>query len=1057
MKVFKERKAGLLYLLKRGLVVLSILALAFALAGCGNGNNGGNDLPPPPPPPPPPGPGPEPTAPFVQRLTLLNEDLFAYSSSGTDMRVGFQGFAPNLEGAFLRMEWNDGRDETIHLTRNHPEWNNFYTFPPAPDIGGSDTGELLWIRHTSMPSGARSANPFRIDHVVHLHGFGVSFPGQTWYADQRPDQLDDFTAAGTWFWLATASDPNPPTVGTRPVVINNRPAPGMDFIFVASAPASISDIISVRGNVNDPGQPWHQNPRFVEVNAALSAETLVPEGIYFVEEFSQGMPFSIDYPVLDFSEAMSPPYRIGVVIGSTDRRPAPDLGYLPGPEQRHVVRTVITVPEFLYVQNVTLESMNNFRFYDDQFRDAIRDLDGEMRHLQRDDVRDAIFQMLDEGNTMLRIHYTHGRSRVITWGQFQANRAWWDNVTGNTGGGTGPDGNARPVFHRNMIWEAAGALVEDHQDPWRNGLIGGDTWGFTLTYVGRSFVEPGNYIRFTPSAPVYTFSGFPENAVQRRFAAAQSNPSFRQRRPDAFDADLTLTPPRLLPGLGNLEFLTSVGLVAARDFPDNGRPYTVDGRPRTIRQIPGLLDDINNHYTLTGLYTRAGGEPRPRQMTFVAGMFDTMTPARLHDIFPAWPAENWARPDLGENPTLTNWLLPIAWRGHTTTGVYVDVVAEVALHAPTPIRSVQFWVNPLGFQISQLATPGGVFGTADINTLATVSSTPRFAYETTNPVIMMATAADRTFPQGQLSGHAPGGTGSYVISWSGNANVPVLAGVQRTLSFRLAATPSSTYIFSDDVAVQPMSMNAFTPQQLDDYPWLATSTEFTFGTLTVNRNPTAPAPLLPRNEILVSLPVTARHVIPSVTLPTTLPIASENDGVFWLATRGDLMNVAAGWTAQEVFGDNFPPNATITDMGWALGDAGALGTRVMQATSTDAQRVLPNGVYSLFVTVSLGGGRPNIPAAGGHPELLLVSPTLPVSTHTFSAGELIGLDDHGTMPQLGFEYATIDGSASTVRALAGGRGALVGTITPATIAPATGATGRHTMTLRFIFMAPANF
>jgi hypothetical protein len=45
MTVLKEKRAGLLYLLGKGLVILSILALAFSFAGCGD-TNGGSGTPP---------------------------------------------------------------------------------------------------------------------------------------------------------------------------------------------------------------------------------------------------------------------------------------------------------------------------------------------------------------------------------------------------------------------------------------------------------------------------------------------------------------------------------------------------------------------------------------------------------------------------------------------------------------------------------------------------------------------------------------------------------------------------------------------------------------------------------------------------------------------------------------------------------------------------------------------------------------------------------------------------------------------------------------------------
>ena len=909
MKVFKEKKTSLLYLLRRGLVVLSILALAFALAGCGNGNNGnGNDLPPPPPPPPP-GPGPEPTAPYVRVLRLLNDDLYRAQASGTDWNLGFQGFAPSLEGALLQLEWSDGRNETVMLGASHPE---FYTIPPAPNFAGWRPGTQFWIRHSSMPSGARSSNTFTMDRVVRLDSFGLSFPpGQVWFADQRPDQMEGFHAAGTWRWLATLTDNG---VGTHP---------RWNYEYVTS------DIVTAAGaSFTDMGYFNAAVALGETMNfAGLGTRRVVTDDddlVWLLEEFSQGIPFSIDYPELDFTHAPQDG-RIRALIGSNDPRAA-------GNEYINERAAVITVARFLHVANVSLESADDFVFFDDQFRDAIRVLptDATQRPFARDDIRTEIFRMLDTNNATFRIHYDDGvTSRVIDWPTFQANRAWWDSVV-----------LPGQQWTRNRLFVSSGNLVEDHQNNWMNGLLddqGTGFWGPTLAYVGRSFTGVGiaggadDYVLFTPLRPVYGFTGFPENAISRRFGPGSSNPAFHQMLPDG-----------LVTAFGELTALVQGGILST--------PYAhmVDGRPRSIRQISGLLDDINTHYRLVGTYSplNGTGAPRTRDMTFVSGMFDRVNADGLVYEFLAWPAHNWAIP--GEEPTLTNWGLDVQWRGSTVTGapngVLVNVVAHQNLLAPDPVLNVQFRLPDFSFG-DPLPNIAAFRGMTLTPTAATVSD---------------------AFNQAAV----------VPLAWAQFDNMTI-RGFPHAFTLRLLASTTDGAIFSNAVIVTPLA------------PLNATGTDYAFSAQTVTPAPARPGatpPLAAGREIVVGLTVTAREVVESLALDLNMGAVTVGDYLpaFASVSDFDLTSVGGAGTA------DLSNVATITNIVWARPSPAGLPATAPPATS---HATATDGIHAAFVTFELLGPLNNQFMFSTQPRVQTVEGTNVSMTPTPLAQNV-----HGTMP-----------------------------------------------------------
>jgi len=613
MKVLKERKSS--FLLKRGLFVLSIFALAFAFGACGNGGTTYIEVPGPEIPGPPvevPVEGP-----YVTRVTLLN-------LTDIEARFNWQGLPPNISGAVLDVEWSDGARRPVVIGEG--EWGNpamWGTFPEAVDVPRLGLyGEAFQIVHRSNAQ-ARSA-AFRLDNVVPLSRLiPVAPPDLTWFADQRPDFVDGVTITGEWpHWVFPAGH-------TRA----GQPVPFADHT------ASPSDLFV-----------WATRTDFI--------------------------PFSVGYPLLDFTGVYTVPRRIEVRVG--DRTPTPQAGEL------HVGH--INIGRFLEPTEVRFVSANPAGWFlrDDHFRGALFNDStpapgreeitlGESRMIT------VLLNLLDTNDAVFEIRYPGGLQRTITWDEFRANRQWHDRITGGDPTGSLPETNPA-----DMIIGLGQRLTNQPLGGWENGILvtSGDlpTWTFSIEYVGPMAGADTHRIRVDPVVPVYSFVDFATNPVRR--VGFHENLQIVQASPGDW--------------------------------------------PQSISDVGGLLNGLNERWELWGTYARGPNE-RDLRMTFVAEMFDninfpgpathgavnTMVPrtawwtgtrqgvpggARVASIefepmtiaqiaeqthgFPAWPMDHWgaAAPASPHLTVLRDHTLDIHWRHGTsilgTDSVRINVLSS---------------------------------------------------------------------------------------------------------------------------------------------------------------------------------------------------------------------------------------------------------------------------------------------------------------------------------------------------------------------------------------------
>jgi hypothetical protein len=685
MKVLKQKKTSLLF--GRMLVILSILALAFAFGGCSNSSSSDD------------GPGGPPQCPyggrhcpvdctgdncplahvepFVVEIQLMNPD-FHMMGSGTDWNIGFQGQPVNLLGAVVRVRWNRTHPEQF-ITITERNQGDFFTQPRVYERAGRDMGPFQ-IRHVAMNNFSLPSNTFNVGYVVRLSSFNLAFPqNRAFLADQRPYAYDEFTAAGNWRYLATYTDEDwyTPSVAPPP----HRTA--RHRIILTCHPSSTTDAqLGIFGN----------------------------SGEYVVRNFTQAIPFSDSFPTFDFRNFDRG--EISANIGFGDPRGAYSAALLvvPVTDQGNAVYFVneksanLVNLNLVHVHNVEMSDPGSFHLLDDQFRfariDPMNGIDqGTWQDVNRvDEMRSAIFRMLDESNARFTVHYRDGAAppRIITWQEFQANRLWWDRDVR----GVPPAG----ANERYRIWVAGDPLVYRTGSP-DNGTLDtlprddpNGTWGFTLAYVGTSFSQglwnqplPGDFndrlIVVTPRFVPYRFTRFrtPADggpAVVHRFANTQTFPMYRQLTSQELHDSLMLL------RLESFEYAQ----LASR---------TEDNLPRSILQLgpePGetlgaVLEDIRTHYELWGVYTRNGATPITRQMTFVSDMFDETGDRLVPQRFNAWPTTPWVT-DFGR-PT-RQWELTVQWRGESAGGIMVNVRPSNEQDPARPIRFARLaFVDPL--------------------------------------------------------------------------------------------------------------------------------------------------------------------------------------------------------------------------------------------------------------------------------------------------------------------------------------------------------------------------
>ena len=189
MKALKvKRNNSLRSLVRRGLVILSVLALAFTFAACGSDNGDNGYVPPPPPG----NGGTTPPARTVSMIEIVNQPT----------GVSFQGLEPNLEGLVARVFWSDGQVETVR------EPSRFMTFPQfANNSWEADASRLVdytmnWSLTNESQGRARLRGVFslglreapgafstglELPQIVPIETIHVQGVPETWYVDQSPN------------------------------------------------------------------------------------------------------------------------------------------------------------------------------------------------------------------------------------------------------------------------------------------------------------------------------------------------------------------------------------------------------------------------------------------------------------------------------------------------------------------------------------------------------------------------------------------------------------------------------------------------------------------------------------------------------------------------------------------------------------------------------------------------------------------------------------------------------------------------------------------------------
>jgi len=686
MKVFKERKAGLLF--RRGLVALSILALAFTFGACGNG--GGTtyiEVPGPTPPAPPPELIPVQGS-FVTNVTLLNV-------ADIQRTVGWQGLPLDLTGAVLDVTWSDPpttengsrptRREVIQLGAANMDgwgtdpiapdlhWHTVYTRTVEGSVAVEDVGpravfaldatgfetfepQSFRIVHRSN-AGAQSA-PFRINNVIPLIQLAVEIPSSfVWFTDRRPENIDEFRVTGTWQYEVFSTDPahhaNIPLASRGDFVVNHEGFGHALNVTSWNLATGTNYQITVNGNT-----VGNEDTRLD-----------IGDGI-LLRERSRQIPINDGYPVLNFQNVVHEPTPfIEVVIGSTHPNWEPTWGPGGTPDTRETnlqggrfVRQPITA--FLEPRGIRFadnQPSPNWFLRDDQFVN-ITDLD---------EMTIQLLAFLMANNPNFVVYYESPVTGVITrnmdFVEFLANVQFHLEMTGQggidqeewierfantvvTGFGTRRP-STRHLRDRDIEVPELGPVNAPRQ---LTGLLinqgVGDQapfWTITVEYVGSRFggehaFEDGTFaVAANAEVPLYSFDSFASPAVTRRGVTPnlQINQQITGFLPPALAGPLT-------------------------DY--DGAIWD------SANYVSGLIPGINARWYLHGIYTR-GGATRTLQIPFNADMFWPVTAqgnlgdndianAQNYSYFPAWPLDFWGTRSIVRQP------LAIDWRGASTRG-----------------------------------------------------------------------------------------------------------------------------------------------------------------------------------------------------------------------------------------------------------------------------------------------------------------------------------------------------------------------------------------------------
>jgi len=224
MKALKEKRLSLRSFLRRGLVILSLLALAFASASCSDSSGDEGDSKDTPPPA---------QTKRVKDITVLEQPANKW----------FQGMPPDPTGMKVKVEWDDG---TPAEEFSYEKWaaSGLSIFPAWCDEPGPQaTAGQYRVQHISNPS--RPSEPINYGGIVWLYS-ADDITGGDLYADKGlVGGIDGKTTKLRYVYKANDAYQNPSGVIMDPTVIReektltiNRVYPQTQFYDYTNMPAT---------------------------------------------------------------------------------------------------------------------------------------------------------------------------------------------------------------------------------------------------------------------------------------------------------------------------------------------------------------------------------------------------------------------------------------------------------------------------------------------------------------------------------------------------------------------------------------------------------------------------------------------------------------------------------------------------------------------------------------------------------------------------------------------------------------------------------------------------
>jgi len=496
MKALKEKRPSLRSWLRRGIVILSLLALAFASCGDsggddnngntnGGGDNGNGTVTPP--------------AKYALSIRIVTQPK----------NPSFQGMPPDIEGVELEVLFSDS--PTLQRITGDLREQGFYPTPDycdEPGDGKVDTNEEPEIGYFYMAYAGGTttqSNRLLIPGVIPAMYMEARKTANQLvvYSDQRPDFRGKIALKAHYMW----------EVGTD----------GLPSSYDTTAPTEVTTVPGTDGVVSG----WK----------IADAE----------------IPVSLVYPTFDMSKARSQK-KIGVGIGNlkTDN----NNGSNPFANNSSAANPRVVefgLDAYYQVLGISLDRASGdfFIFDDDTFYAAPVDKDrasganpeiweyglslAQVKALDTKYPYGPRQRLLDTSNVTFKVNYEDQTSRTITWQEFQDNVAYALRVNGVTGdsknyifGDVMQNASIRPdtanVYRKVAIDTYMPKYTLEPADmlAW-NDEEGDPVWWFAIQYVPKEFIahEAAYDAKTTVEVPVYTFNN--DVTVRRKFGTSALN------------------------------------------------------------------------------------------------------------------------------------------------------------------------------------------------------------------------------------------------------------------------------------------------------------------------------------------------------------------------------------------------------------------------------------------------------------------------------------------------------------------------------------------------------